>query len=134
MLQALKQWTEKANLIALEKGFKQGTLWAVAWKSVGGGPLYTCFVDFRTAFDLVNWEILWTKLESLKIPGGILGILKELHNKNWARVELDCSGSLCRKISIESGLCQGCVLAPILFALYLADLPKTLLDTHSFSP
>ena len=44
-----------------------------------GKRLYSCFVDFRKAFDTIPRAKLWTVLESIGIRGDILRCLKSMY-------------------------------------------------------
>lgn len=98
------------------------------------GSLFCCFVDFRAAFDSVHRSTLWCMLAKLRINKTVLSLIQEMHSKNWARVILDTLGNLSKKIQIMNGLRQGCVLAPLLFSLFLSDLPVTLSKAGGLSP
>lgn len=140
----IKEWVELWSIVPIEQGgFKEGhstidhcfALWAVAQKSMElQGKLYCCFVDFRAAFDLVDRECLWETMRNYEVPPDLLMVIQELHSHNWAQVIKDTSGGLTPEIAINNGLRQGCVLAPLLFAIFLGDLPIPLSSARGASP
>ena len=82
---------------------------------------FVCFIDFRKAFDSINRDLLWKKLEhNFNIKGRFLNILKTMYENvsNCVRVNDDVSDWF----SINSGVKQGCVLSPTLFDMFINDL------------
>ena len=84
--------------------------------------LYICFVDFKSAFDSVNRNALFSKLWKCEIGGNFLAIIQNMYQNVYYAVKVD--GTISGKISSNVGVKQGCVLSPILFNLFLADLPS----------
>ena len=80
------------------------------------------FIDLKAAFDSVNRLILWKKLAAWGIPPRLLFLICKLHSANSCQVRYDCYGSVSQKIPVTRGVRQGCILAPFLFNLFLADL------------
>ena len=86
--------------------------------------MYVALLDITKAYDRVCRESLWFKLESYGFPPRVMSSLKALYANprgvlSFQRVSSD-------EVNIPIGLRQGCVLSPILFALYIADLGRTL--------
>ena len=92
-------------------------------------PLYMAFIDLTKAFDTVSRPALWTVLEKLGIPCQMRKIIQSFHDGMLAQIIHD--GKLSSLFTVNNGTKQGCVLAPLLFALYFAVmLNHALKDNH----
>ena len=79
------------------------------------------FIDLKIAFDTVDHEILLNKLKEY----GIIGL-----ENTWFASYLDNTKQFCRVNgvsskfdSIDCGVSQGFCLGPLLFLIYINDLP-----------
>ena len=82
--------------------------------------LHIAFIDFTKAFNCVNRELLFTILEKLGCPAKFCRVIKKLYTNVHARLIID--GELSEPIKYNSGVKQGCKLAPTLFGIYAAVL------------
>lgn len=86
---------------------------------------FACFIDFRKAFDCVDRKLLWRKLEErYKIQGNFLLALKALYSK--VNCAVDVNNVLSDWFEVNSGVKQGCILSPTLFAMFIDDLVDNL--------
>jgi len=89
-----------------------------------GQKLFSCFVDFRKAFDLIPRDILLNKLLKYGINGNFFNIIRNIYTKDKACVKL--KGKCSTRFDINIGVRQGCILSPLLFNIFLCDLAKSL--------
>ena len=84
------------------------------------GPLYCCFLDLKSAYDMVSRPALWDVLRRLGITGHMLAAVQSLyvHNDIAVKVEGRCGA----RVTSETGVKQGCPLSPTLFGLFVDGL------------
>ena len=82
--------------------------------------LYMVFVDFTKAFDTVNREFLFKILGKLGCPPKFIRLIESLYSQVHARLIVD--GVLTEPFEYNSGVKQGCKLAPTLYGIYAAVL------------
>ena len=92
---------------------------------MGYGPILN---DLEKAFDTVNHDILLSKLFYCGISGKAKSLLKSYlqnrHQRALITNSLFNSNTVSKWTKIKCGVPQGSIFGPLLFLLYIKDLPK----------
>ena len=91
--------------------------------------VYACFIDFRKAFDSVWHEGLFYKLLKVNIGGNFYNLIKSLYCNSSCSIRVGENKT--RSFSYSRGVRQGCILSPLLFNLYINNLPYLFENTLS---
>ncbi|XP_075170471.1 uncharacterized protein LOC142242833 [Haematobia irritans] len=140
----LSNWTEKHNkLNEYQAGFRKNYSTAdnifnlssiIHLNWYRNKKTYAFFVDFRAAFDRVARRAMLFKLHNIGVSTKTVKFIEKIYEKTtfsvWTGEELSDS------FDTDTGVKQGCLLSPLLFALYLNDLHDYLggginIDSHN---
>ena len=83
---------------------------------------YCCFIDVRKAFDRVHRNGLWTRLADEGIKSKMWRVIKSLYGNVQSCVLVEDSET--DWFDVDTGVRQGCVLSPVLFAIFINGLAR----------
>ena len=89
-----------------------------------GVPLFVCLIDFEKAFDRVDRELIWLRLEERGIHGKLLTTIKAMYSKVTQKVRIN--GKLGEGFQTFYGVKQGDPLSTDLFGIMIVVLDEML--------
>ena len=83
--------------------------------------IYACFVDFKKACDSVWHDGFLNNLLQIDVGGSLYNLIKSPYHNSSCSIKI--AQKQTRSFRYARGVWQGCILSPLLFNLYINDLP-----------
>ena len=86
--------------------------------------LFTCFIDFSKAFDVMDRDLLFMRLLENGIRGSIFSLIEQMYKNTTSVIRLN--GCYSNELDSKHGVKQGDNLSQTLFILYINSLLRDL--------
>lgn len=126
----LNHWVDDHNILnEYQAGFRSGystidnifnLVNIVNLNKDNGKFTYAFFVDLKCAFDKIHRNLMFYKLTSYGLSAKTLRILRLLYSDTTSQIWDGCN--LSAAFNTNCGVKQGCILSPLLFALFINDI------------
>ena len=84
--------------------------------------LYLVFVDFRKAYDTIEWDAVFNSLQEHGADQLYIEMLRRIYRNAGCKIKVQ---EELVDVNIKRGVCQGCVLSPLLRRSTRRRLPST---------
>ena len=91
-------------------------------------PVFLCFLDIKSCFDLISYNKLFVKLADRGAPKYIIKLLLQWYSGPNIRVRW--GNAISEGFGMKNGIRQGSCLSPKLFPIYVDELNTLLTDTR----
>lgn len=81
---------------------------------------FCAFIDFSKAYDFINRDKLWKRLNEIGVAGNMWRAVKSIYSSVSSCIRVNSFKT--DWFDVNCGLRQGCILSPLLFNLYINDL------------
>ncbi|CAL8110658.1 unnamed protein product [Orchesella dallaii] len=132
MLKRLETWVEDCNILPeSQAGFRKkrgcvdhiftlDALRQISKRRRRKRKLHLVFVDFARAFDSINHQKLWNRLNDIGVSSKFIRIFQDLYSKATMRVRTKSGHT--KHFDVAEGVLQGELTSPLFFALYISDI------------